>query len=96
MDCFCKKPKAVKLIVEQLIITESRNTMMQTWPDLPRGRVDLIGGVRDVLDPASNQTRTKPVTVTPPLRWLSTKHNLINVAKKAFPASESKNTSKKG
>ena len=28
-------------------------------------------------------------------RWLSTKHNLIDLAKKAFPASESKNTSKK-
>ena len=96
MDCFCKKPKAVKLIVEQLIITESRNTMMQAWPDLPRGRVDSIGGVRDVGDPASNQTRMKPVTVAPPLYWLSTKHNLIDLAKKVFPASESKNTSKKG
>ena len=34
-------------------------------------------------------------TVTPLLCWLSTKHNLIDLAEKAFPASESKNTSKK-
>ena len=34
-------------------------------------------------------------TVTPLLRWLSTKHNLIDLAEKAFPATESKNTSKK-
>ena len=38
---------------------------------------------------------SKPTTVTPLLRWLSTKHNLIDLAEKAFPASESKNTSKK-
>jgi hypothetical protein len=31
-----------------------------------------------------------PATVTPLLRWLSTKHNLIDLAKKVFPASESK------
>jgi hypothetical protein len=36
-----------------------------------------------------------PATVTPLLRWLSTKHNLIDLAKKAFPVSESKSTSKK-
>jgi hypothetical protein len=36
-----------------------------------------------------------PATVTPLLHWLSTKHNLIDLAKKAFPVSESKNTSKK-
>jgi len=36
-----------------------------------------------------------PATVTLLLRWLSTKHNSIDLAKKAFPASESKNTSKK-
>ena len=34
-------------------------------------------------------------TVTPLLRWLSTKRNLIDLTEKAFPASESKNTSKK-
>jgi hypothetical protein len=38
---------------------------------------------------------SNPATVTPLLRWLSTKHNLIDLAKKAFSASESKNTSKK-
>ena len=46
-------------------------------------------------DPASNQHDSNPATVTPLLRWLSTKHNLIDLAKKAFPTSESKNTSKK-
>jgi hypothetical protein len=39
---------------------------------------------------------SNPATVTPLLRWLSTKHNLIDFAKKAFPASESKSTSNKG
>ena len=34
-------------------------------------------------------------TVTPLLHWLSTKHNLIDLAEKAFPASELKDTSKK-
>ena len=34
-------------------------------------------------------------TVTQLLRWLSTKHNLIDLAEKAFPASELKDTSKK-
>ena len=38
---------------------------------------------------------SNPATATPWLRWLSTKHNLIDLAKKAFPASESKNTSKR-
>jgi hypothetical protein len=38
---------------------------------------------------------SNPATVTPLLRWLSTKHNLIDLAKKAFSASESKSTSKK-
>ena len=36
-----------------------------------------------------------PATVTPLLRWLSTKHNMIDLAKKAFPVSESKSSSKK-
>jgi hypothetical protein len=57
--------------------------------------VSSICGDLDVGDPASNQTRFEPATVTPLLRWLSTKHNLIDLAKMAFPASESKNTSKK-
>ena len=39
---------------------------------------------------------SNPATITPLLRWLSTKHNLIDLAKKAFPTSESKSTSKKG
>ena len=69
---------------------------METRPDLLRGRVDSISGELDVNDPASNQHDSNPATATPLLRWLSTKHNLIDLAKKAFPASESKNTSKKG
>jgi len=52
-------------------------------------------GELDVHDPASNQHYLNPATVTPLLRWLSTKHNLIDLAKKAVPASESKNTRKK-
>ena len=36
-----------------------------------------------------------PATATSLLRWLSTKHNLIDLAEKAFPPSESKNTSKR-
>ena len=38
---------------------------------------------------------SNPATTTPLLYWLSTKHNLIDLAKKAFPASESKSTSKR-
>jgi hypothetical protein len=38
---------------------------------------------------------SNPATVIPLLRWLSTKHNLIDLAEKAFPTSKSKSTSKK-
>ena len=69
---------------------------MRTRPDLPRGEVCSIGGDLDVDDPASNQQDSNLATATPLLRWLSIKHNLIDLAKKAFPASESKNTNKKG
>ena len=44
----------------------------------------MIGGDLDVDDPASNQRDSNPATATPLLRWLSTKHNLIDLAKKAF------------
>jgi hypothetical protein len=54
-----------------------------------------IGGELDVDDPASNQQDLNSATATPLLHWLSTKHNLIDLAEKAFPASESKDTSKK-
>ena len=57
--------------------------------------VRSIGGDVNVDDPDSNQQDSNPATATPLFRWLSTKHNLIDLAKKAFPASESKNTSKK-
>ena len=59
-------------------------------------KVRSTGGELDIDDSASNQHDSNPATATPLLRWLSTKHNLIDLAKKAFPASESKNTSKKG
>jgi len=49
-------------------------------------------GELDVGDPASNQHDSNPATVTPLLCCLSTKHNLIDLTKKAFPTSESKNT----
>ena len=57
--------------------------------------VNSIGGELDIDDPASNQRDSNPTTATPLLHWLSTKNNLIDLAKKAFPASESKNTRKK-
>ena len=57
--------------------------------------VNSIGGELDVYDPASNQQDSNPATATPLLHWLSTKHNLIDLAEKAFPASESNDTSKK-
>ena len=68
---------------------------MRIRPDLPRGKVHSIGGDLDVDDLALNQHDSKPATATPLLHWLSTKHNLIDLAEKAFSASESKNTSKK-
>ena len=58
--------------------------------------INSINGELDVDDPASNQQDSNPATATPLLRWLSTKHNLIDLAKKAFPANELENTSKKG
>ena len=57
--------------------------------------VNSIVGELDVDDPTSNQHDSNPTTATPLLRWLSTMHNLIDFAEKAFAASESKNTSKK-
>ena len=38
---------------------------------------------------------SNPATATLLLRWLSTKDNLIDLAEKAFLASESRNTSKR-
>ena len=69
--------------------------MMGTWPYLPRGRINSIGGDLNVDDLASNQQDSNPATATPLLHWSSTKHNLIDLAEKAFPASELKDTSKK-
>ena len=57
--------------------------------------INSISGELDVDDPASNQQDSNPTTATPLLHWLSTKHNLIDLAEKAFPTSESKDTSKK-
>jgi hypothetical protein len=44
---------------------------------------------------ALNQHDSDPTTITPLLRWLSTKHNLIDLATKAFPCKRIENTSKK-
>jgi len=46
--------------------------------------VNSICGELNVGGPASNQHDSNPATVTPLLRCLSTKHNLIDLAKKAF------------
>jgi hypothetical protein len=43
----------------------------------------------------SNRHDSNPATITPLLRWLSTKHNLIDLATKAFPCKRIENTSKK-
>ena len=74
------------------------NTSRATWnldttwwglgPIFREVRVRSIGGDLDVDDPASNQQDSNLATITPLLRWLSTKHNLIDLAKKTFPASE--------
>jgi hypothetical protein len=44
---------------------------------------------------ASNRHDSNPTTVTPLLCWLSTKHNLIDLATKAFPYKRIENTSRK-
>ena len=64
-------------------------------PIFREAKIRSIGGELDVDDLASNQQDSNTAAATPLLRWLSTKHNLIDLAKKAFPASESKDTSKK-
>ena len=46
--------------------------------------VRSIGGDVNVDDPDSNQQDSNPATATPLFRWLSTKHNLIDLSKKAF------------
>ena len=81
------------------------NTSRTTWnlditwwgigPIFREVGINSIGGGLDVNDPASNQQDSNPAITTPLLRWLSTKHNLIDLAEKAFPANESKDTSKK-
>jgi hypothetical protein len=68
---------------------------MRTRPDLPRDRISSIGEGLDIDDPALNHQDSNPTTAIPVLRWLSIKHNLIDLAKKAFPASELKDTSNK-
>jgi hypothetical protein len=59
--------------------------LMWTRPNLPIGTILLIGGELNVHDlgfePRLIQTST---TVTPMLRWLSTTHNAIDLAEKAF------------
>ena len=60
-------------------------------PDLSIGMIDSIGGELDTSDPGFEPLATTTLL----LHWLSTKHNLNDLAKKSFPANESKNTSKK-
>ena len=69
--------------------------MIKTRPDLPRCRVDSIDGVRDIGDPTSNQHDSKSSNryTTAPL--VINQAQLVDLAEKAFSASESKNTSKK-
>ena len=54
-----------------------------------------IGGGSTLTILASNQHDSDPATATPLLRWLSTKHNLIDIGTKAFPCKRIENTSKK-
>jgi hypothetical protein len=54
-----------------------------------------VGGELNVDDPALNQHDSDAATATPLLHWLSTKHNLIDLATKAFPCKQIENTSKK-
>jgi hypothetical protein len=54
-----------------------------------------IGGDSMLAILASNRHDSDPATVTPLLCWLSTKHNLIDLATKAFPCKQIENTSKK-
>jgi hypothetical protein len=54
-----------------------------------------IGGDSTFAILASNRHDSDPAIVTPLLRWLSTKHNLIDIAMKPFPCKRIENTSKK-
>jgi hypothetical protein len=54
-----------------------------------------IGGDSTLAILVSNQHDLDPATITPLLHWLSTKHNLIDLATKAFPASESRTQARK-
>ena len=68
----------------------------ESLADLPRGRVNSIGGDLNIDDPGfKSDTIQIPATATPLLRWLSTKHNLIDLTTKAFPCKRIENTSKK-
>jgi hypothetical protein len=74
----------------------SQATRFVSTPDLPREVDDRsIGGDSTLVILASNQLDSDPTTVTPVLRWLSTKPNLIGLATKTFPCKRNENTSKK-
>jgi hypothetical protein len=49
----------------------------------------------DIDDPASNRHDSNSATATPLLCWLPTKHSLIDLTKKVFPASELRTRAKK-
>jgi hypothetical protein len=58
---------------------------------------NLISGDSTLEIQASNSDMIQSAaTITMMLHWLSTNHNLNDLVKKVFPASESKNSSKKG
>jgi len=65
---------------------------MRSRPDLSRGKGMCFSLKKRYF---SNQYDSNPAIATPRLCWLSTKHNLIDLDEKVFPASESKDTSKK-
>jgi hypothetical protein len=54
-----------------------------------------IGGDSTLAILDSNRHNSDPATVTPLLRWLSTKQNLIDLSTKAFPCKRIENTRKK-
>ena len=70
-------------------------SVMRTRLDLSRGKGTFDWWRTRRYVPASNQHDSNPAIAIPLLRWLSTNHNLIDLAEKAFAASESKDTSNK-
>ena len=83
------------MIIYLTVNLNPNTTWCRLGPIFREVKVRSIDRGLDVDDPASNQYDSNPATATPLLRWLSTKQNLIDLAEKTFPASESKDTGKK-